>query len=207
LARLTYGIVVAALAALVSGFFVKTSTLPLIASIGLSALATAMILVGWGRRLRLEQERGGPLPERTRRRRGAEPAPPPEPQVEDIETVPDDDDAPYRPPRERAPRRPRRTADAVVELPADAELTYELPAAEEPPPRTRARPEPARPRPAPVQRRAQTRVVVIPGRGRYHTHSCRFARRDDAVEMTVATARRRGYEACSVCAPDDYVPV
>jgi len=203
LARLTYGIVAAALAALIAGFFVKTSTLPLILSIGFSAAATVLILIGWGRRLRLEQEHGAP-----------EPA---EEEVEEIDFielgVDELQDEPYRPPaRERPVREPRRVrrapriaADAVVELPEDAELTYEIPAvADEPPPRRR-KPKPTpkpKPRP-PARRRAQTRVVVVPGRGRYHTHSCRFAARDDAVEMTVATARRRGYEACSVCSPDE----
>jgi hypothetical protein len=47
------------------------------------------------------------------------------------------------------------------------------------------------------------RVMIVPGRGRYHRSSCRFARRSDAKEVTVATARRRGYDPCSVCAPDD----
>ena len=122
------------------------------------------------------------------------------------------------------PRRrpPKIAADAVVELPEDAELTYELPALEdEPPPRPRPRrkaasepaakpkPKPPVPKPAPPAPRRKAaanrgaRVVVVPGRGRYHTHACRFATRGGTVEMTVATARRRGYEACSVCSPDE----
>ena len=248
MARLTYGIVAAALAALIAGFFVKTSTLPLILSIGFSAGATVLILIGWGRRLRLEQEHGAPQAE-------------PEPQVEELDFidigVEEAEDAEYRrpvrsrpvrsgprarprppkiaadavveapelayerPARGRTRRRPPKIAtDVVVELPEDAELTYELPALEDeppPPPRRRAaskpaakpKPQPVAPTPAPPAPRRKAaanrsaRVVVVPGRGRYHTHACRFAARGDTVEMTVATARRRGYEACSVCSPDD----
>jgi len=207
LARLTYGIVAAALAALVAGFFVKTSTLPLILSIAFSAGATVLILIGWGRRLRVEQEHGVTRAE-------------PEPELEEIDFielgVDEDEDAEYRRPEPVSTRPPRRrppkiAADAVVELPEDTELTYELPAvADEPPrpPRKAPKGKP-KPKPKPVAPRRKpgagqgARVVVIPGRGRYHTHSCRFATRDDAVEMTVATARRRGYEACSVCSPDE----
>jgi hypothetical protein len=46
------------------------------------------------------------------------------------------------------------------------------------------------------------KVWVIPGRSRYHTRSCRFAKGDELREVTETTARRRGYVPCSVCNPD-----
>jgi hypothetical protein len=45
------------------------------------------------------------------------------------------------------------------------------------------------------------KVWVIPGRSRYHTQDCRFAKGDTLREVTEATAQRRGYVACSVCNP------
>jgi hypothetical protein len=226
MAKLTYGIVLAALAALVSGFFVKTSTLPLIASIGLSAVATLLILIGWGRRLRLESEAevAGPVPQ-------------PEVEIEDIDFIElgiGDDDTP--PPRRGRRARVRAGQAAAVPtsveedelmLPEDAELTFELPEISEEPEPARTRkgledldrvPSNAKRRPAAAKPAAKpkakpkakpgaspksNRVVIVPGRGRYHRSSCRFARRREAKEVTVATARRRGYEPCSVCDPDE----
>src|SRR2546426_9553612 len=121
MARLTYAVVAGALAALVAGFFVKSTTLPLIASIGLSALATLLILVGWGRRLRLEDE-GALEPE-------------PEPEIEDVEFIDlgmEEEEAPPR--RRRRPRREPVVAEEegfeLPELPEEAEITYEMPALE-----------------------------------------------------------------------------
>ena len=52
---------------------------------------------------------------------------------------------------------------------------------------------------APVKRGG---VIVIPDRGKYHTADCRYVRgAEGAVELTKATAARRGYEACGVCNP------
>jgi hypothetical protein len=45
------------------------------------------------------------------------------------------------------------------------------------------------------------KVWVIPGRSRYHTQDCRFAKGDTLREVTEATAQRRGYVACNVCKP------
>jgi hypothetical protein len=45
------------------------------------------------------------------------------------------------------------------------------------------------------------KVWVIPGRSRYHTQDCRFAKGDELREVTEATAQRRGYVACNVCKP------
>ena len=244
MARLTYGVVAGALASLVAGFFVKTSTLPLVLSIGLSAVATLLILIGWGRRLRLESEgaeRDAPEVEeidfielgaaeeepRPRARRSRAPrttrAPRPraaEPRTTALDAVAADeedlfaDEEPPPPPARprRAPRRPRTAApeiepsvDEPMELPDDTELTFELPEVTAAPRARRAAapaPEPPAVRPAPKPKGSR-KVVVVPGRGRYHTHDCRFAARGDAIELTMATARRRGYEACSVCAPDD----
>jgi uncharacterized protein (TIGR02300 family) len=47
------------------------------------------------------------------------------------------------------------------------------------------------------------KVIVVPGRDRYHAAGCRFVQgKGDAEEVTKTTAKRRGYEPCSVCSPD-----
>jgi hypothetical protein len=56
MARIVYGVVGAALATLVAGFFIQDSTLPLLVSIGFSLVAAVLILTGWARRIRLEDE-------------------------------------------------------------------------------------------------------------------------------------------------------
>jgi outer membrane biosynthesis protein TonB len=71
-----------------------------------------------------------------------------------------------------------------------------------PAPAQGAKPTPAgRPKAAAAKAKRGPRVKVIPGRSRYHAAGCRFAKSDDAVEVTEATARRRGYVACTVCKP------
>jgi hypothetical protein len=58
LARVTYAVLALAFATLVSGFFFRTSSLPLLLSIGLSGVVFVLILAGWSRRLRAAGQLG-----------------------------------------------------------------------------------------------------------------------------------------------------
>ena len=50
--------------------------------------------------------------------------------------------------------------------------------------------------------RRSGRVVVIPDRGRFHTHDCRFVRGVEGTEeLTRTQATKQGYQACGVCKP------
>ncbi|MGH2758886.1 MAG: hypothetical protein ACRDKJ_04900 [Actinomycetota bacterium] len=178
MARLTYAALALALASLVSGFFIRTTAVPLFASIGLSALVLILILRGWARKLRQTElgEDGEALDE-------------PAIQLEDLDVVEEIEatdfvvvDAGVA--RTARRRRPRPVATDVLE---------------EQEPRRR----PARPQP-PLARRPRTtgsarRVVVLPGRKRYHAPGCRFARGKGAEEIAESTARRRHFQPCSVC--------
>lgn len=271
MARLIYAFLALSLGTLVAGFLIRDSSIPLLVSIGLSAVVLLLILVGTSRRLRrsqaLEDEqdelaslevveidaesgagtevatsattsRRRPRParrraaaddtatmdaiddaadeepevtevverpaKRSRRKAAASKAPPKrkagtivEPELErdsfpEFAVDPEDDaasddiatgtDAGAEPPptiqmpAERAPARPRRRASASAPAPRDAATAVERPA-------------------------LTPKVWVIPGRSRYHTHGCRFAKGDTLREVTEATAVRRGYVPCSVCKP------
>ncbi len=64
---------------------------------------------------------------------------------------------------------------------------------------TATRKSPAKAAPA----RSTKKVIVVPGRDRYHTSGCRFVKgKDDTETVTLAAAKRGGYEPCSVCKPD-----
>jgi hypothetical protein len=297
-ARLIYVFLALALGTLVAGFLVRDSSIPLLVSIGLSALVLLLILVGTSRRLRqtvaLEDEQvelasleiveideadvvapeatvevQAPKPRQARRRRSAAAedtqameavadAPDPAGAVE-----PDETEVVVAPKRSRRakparravaakPKPPRRRAGTIVEpqpeIEPDAFPEFEVETDEEPaeepdggaaaetvadaePPLTIDTPssrEPARPRrrasraataarpgarteagaAAGAERTAATerpvlspKVWVIPGRSRYHTQDCRFAKGDTLREVTEATAQRRGYVACTVCKP------
>jgi hypothetical protein len=174
-ARLTYAALALALGALVSGFFIRTTAVPLFASIGLSALVLLLILRGWARRLREESPDLDELPEFD--------------EVEEVEAA-----------------EPLDATDIVV---VDAaEVSGEQPAvaakaARRTTPRAprqpRARPRPVRTPPARTTRGRTRRVVVLPGRTRYHIPGCRFAHGKGAEEISEATARRRRFQPCSVC--------
>src|SRR5688500_12807641 len=56
MAKVVYGVVAGALVTLVAGFFVRTSAIPLLVSIGLSVAAAVLVTAGWARRIRLEDE-------------------------------------------------------------------------------------------------------------------------------------------------------
>ena len=44
-------------------------------------------------------------------------------------------------------------------------------------------------------------VVAVPDRQRYHKPDCRYAKVKGAEAMSVSAARRRGYDACTICKP------
>ncbi len=176
MARLTYAALALALASLVSGFFIRTTAVPLFASIGLSALVLILILRGWARKIRQTElgEEGEEL---------AEPAI----QLEEFDVMEEleaTDIVVVEPGAERTERR-RRRGSAVTDV------------LEERP----SRPKPARPPRTRKPRSAGTarRVVVLPGRTRYHAPGCRFARGKGAEEIAESTARRRNFQPCSVC--------
>lgn len=238
MARLTYGSVVAALVALVAGFFVRTSNVPLLVSIGFSALSTVLILGGWGRRLRKEREgEVAPSPEidfidvgtsdepdtgvrarlATRRAERALRAHTDElPVVEEEEEEEERVRKPRKPrakPRAKRRARPEPAAPvSYVDLEADLEdlpdpADIVAPSRPKVAPKAKAKPKPktkAKPKPKPKSPSGGTanEVIIVPGRGRYHRPGCRFADVPIAKPMPVATARRRGYVACSVCTPD-----
>ena len=114
--------------------------------------------------------------------------------------------------RGRRRRARRRTRDGDV-AEAEPPLAIEMPPprkaprsrrrAASPPPRAPATPsERLTAQPAGLSPPGLSpKVWVIPGRSRYHTQDCRFAKGDDLREVTEATAQRRGYVACNVCKP------
>ena len=51
------------------------------------------------------------------------------------------------------------------------------------------------------QEAVQEVVVALPGRRRFHRPECRYAKVPGGEEMTAATARKRGYDACGICKP------
>lgn len=177
MARLTYAALALALGSLVSGFFVRTTAIPLFASIGLSALVLILILRGWARRMR-EAELG------EADEAGAEIQ---AEEFEVLEEITAGDIVVVDPGAERTERRARARSVATEVL-------------EERAPRAK----PARP-PRPQQPRAARaaggtrRVVVLPGRKRYHAPGCRFARGKGAEEISESTAKRRHFQPCSVC--------
>lgn len=190
MARLTYAALGLALAALVSGFFVRDSTIPLYASILLSAVVSVLIMTGWTRRLRREGafgEEGGARADETEI-------------VEiDIDEL-DDDERPAR------PVRPARTDRAES---AERTVRFDKPAAPSTM-RDRIRQElaelrQAEPPPAPVVLRERApapgvaKVFVHPGREKYHTRTCRYAKGPEVREVRESVAIDRGYVACGVC--------
>jgi outer membrane biosynthesis protein TonB len=229
-AKVIYAVTAAALAALVAGFFVDTSNVPLFTSIALSAVVMFLILFGWSRRIRSGMDLLGDVQQTE--------------VVEDLAVVELAEEE-FHPPARR--KRPTVTgvstpADvtAVIERPARAKTRPKpKPAAKPKPPvkpKPAAKPKPldrpkskpaakrAAPKPVPRKRAAAVkapakrpaarkapakkkkkaptkRVVVIPGRERYHRRGCRFAQTDEAREVRESTARDRGYEPCSVCSP------
>jgi hypothetical protein len=239
-ARITYGVLALAFATLVSGFFFRHSSLPLLISIGLSGVVFVLILAGWSRRLRQagapglapngdeEEDLGGGIvvvdldatgeitkvappaaraASRTAKGGAAKTAV--------IER---------KPARKAAPRKAvtpkvsakKTTRKAPVREVREEHLEF-MPVSTDdetatavvpPPPPAKRKPAnakgssksktPAR-KSKPKSKPAERRVVVIPGRDRYHVAGCRFARAPGAQRIAESTAKRRGYTACSVC--------
>lgn len=179
MARLTYAALALALGALVSGFFIRTTAVPLFASIGLSALVLLLILRGWARRLK-ETPDGDEL------------------EVDDIEEIEviDAGDIVVVDPDAVSVEHP-----AVVPRAARKTKSPETTRRETIKPRSRPRPVHT-PRTRTPGGASSRRVVVLPGRSRYHIAGCRFAHGKGAEEISEATARRRHFQPCSVCLGD-----
>lgn len=185
MARLTYAALALALGALISGFFVRSTAVPLFASIGLSALVLILILRGWARRMRQAPELGRDVVELD--------------EIVDLEAEEfveaDADEFVVVEPGEQSLELPALTG-------ARGRRAKEREAPRERPERvTRSRPE-RPPRPRGGAGRGSRRVVVLPGRSRYHMPNCRFAQGKGAEEIAESTARRRHFQPCSACMRD-----
>jgi hypothetical protein len=219
-AKVIYAVMALALGALVAGFFVDTSNVPLIGSIVLSGAVMLLILFGWSRRIRKgldlmdgEQDEDVAMDEILPAEKdepalvGVKPIvsgvePKVEPKRSRKDTDEPSDDAFKRPAAETGvmkaiaeesttvlPKtRPATRASAPVRKKAPAKV---------PAGKAKAKPK-AKAAPA-----TGPRVLVIPGRSRFHHPGCRFAKGDDLREVSEAVARRRGYEPCNVCARAD----
>ena len=225
MARITYAALGLAFAALVSGFFVRSSSIPLIASIALSAVVSVLILVGWTRKMRreglgfeieeaevgeieeipvVEFDEEGPVEEvAAERKRGRRMGK----VLAGISRRPAADDTIVQPPGIEPP-----VAEPTLVEPV-ASRTLREKGAPKPKPRPRPAAKPAhrpkalagqkssRPKAgaASARRRARRKVLVIPGRERFHAADCRYAQGDDLREVSEDLARRRGYTPCGLC--------
>lgn len=206
MARVTYAALGLAFAALVGGFFVRGSSIPLIASIALSAVVSVLILFGWTRKMRRE---GLGL--------GMDEAEVGE--IEEISLVEFDEEGKIEGEEVGAGktrgRRMGKVLAGISRQPAPDDTIVESPVVQPGfrTPRSRGAAKPAtRPKAlarqkAPVRSktgaaagsRARKKVFVIPGRERYHAAECRYAQGDDLREVSEDLARRRGYTPCGLC--------
>jgi outer membrane biosynthesis protein TonB len=223
LARVTYAALGLAFAALVSGFFVRDSSIPLIASIALSAAVSVLILFGWTRKMRregfglemgeaevgeieeialVEFDEVGKLEgeevavEKKRGRRLGK-------VMAGISRRPAPDDtiveAPIVEPAVRTPRPKPATARPATAKPTARKPTAAKPASPRPKPLAKQKPS-VRPKVSVAAGgRSRRKVFVIPGRERYHSADCRYAHGDDLREVSEDLARRRGYTPCGLC--------
>ena len=201
LARVTYGLVGAALIALVLGIFVMSeNNTMLYISIALSILCIALVVFGAARRARYISPEGeeaeepevvsvddGPMTEEVSSDEVLS-------AFEDTdeggwdEEEEEEEDLADEDVEEVAPRR----APAKAKTPAKKTGPKKKPAAKRAAASGRT-----------TTRTATRKVIVVPGRDRYHTADCRFVKgKDDTEEIAAATAKRRGYEPCSVCNPE-----
>ena len=186
MARLIYALLALAAVALVAGFLVSSTNLPLLGSIAFSAIVSVLILYGNSRRLRREGELFAG---------DEEPA-------EEMEEIVEVDEF------ELAEEfgKPSRTATTATKAPSTTSRASETTRIV-PPKRATPKRKPATKK-APSKRApskttaSSSRVKVIPGRSKYHRAGCRFAKGDDVRTVTEVTAKRRGYLACSVCFKD-----
>jgi hypothetical protein len=224
-ARLTYAVLAFALGTLVTGFVVRSSSVPLLVSIGFSAIVIVLLLLGWSRRLRASGAFGveaesdlddlqivevddvtqiaatvpsGPSagPSAGRAASAGGPA---TTQMPVVLIEPDDaEEAAGEPGDDDASFR-RREPAASKKSPAKRTPAAAAKAAARKAPAGRAKAK-AKPK-ATAKPKPSPKVFVIPGRERFHARGCRFAKGDDVREVTEAIARRRGYVPCSVCKP------
>ncbi len=195
MARVTYAALGLAFAALVSGFFVRSSSVPLIASIALSAVVSVLILVGWTRKMRREGL-------------GLEPEEVEVGEIEDIALVEFDEEGEIEEVKvgKKRGRRLEKVLAGISRQPAPDVTVVEPPAEisrpkAAPRPKAGARAKPTvRPKAAAGSgSRARKKVFVIPGRERYHSAECRYAKGDDLREVSEDLARKRGYTPCGLC--------
>ncbi|MEX2394979.1 MAG: hypothetical protein WD826_10925 [Actinomycetota bacterium] len=225
MARLIYAVLALALASLVAGFVVRTTAVPLIASVALSAIVTVMILYGWSKRLRAsgafdeevevspemeellvvevdEAEITGEVPVRRRRRD----------KVKAAATMAIDRELSFEPARDEeddldvttVERRvkPKGKTKPKSKAAARSKSAVSKPKAAGSRPKaeaSKAKPK-AKGKPASSAPRGP-RVIVIPGAAKYHKKGCRFAKGDDIREVSTSVASKRGYEPCGACKP------
>lgn len=205
LARVTYALVGLALATLIGGFFTPDSNVLLFISIGLSVGAILLVLVGAARRAR--EAPGVVLDEELFADVDADEevdealAAIGEEDEEDFEELLDVDEeededvfADEDEEEEEPEPAPRRSAARTKTKPKAKPKTKPKPKATKSKPKTKTK----------TTSRA-ARVIVVPGRDRYHSSGCRFVKGksgDEIERITEATAKRRGFEPCSVCSPD-----
>src|SRR5581483_4369552 len=183
MARVIYGFLGAALAALIAGFFIKHSSLPLYISMSFSVAAMALWTAGSLRRARAEISGSSDAvdveeldAEEIEAVKAKAPAPD---ETLAIESIDDEEFAPPKP----KPSRPRPSKSA-------------------PPKPKPAKPKPVVKRKPTVKRKpAAKRVAVVPGAERYHKPTCRFAQSPEIRMVSEAIAIGRGYVPCGVCKP------
>lgn len=207
MARVTYAALGLAFAALVGGFFVRGSSIPLIASIALSAVVSVLILFGWTRKMRRE----GLGLEMEEAEVG---------EIEEISLVEFDEEGKIEGEKvvagAKRGRRMGKVLAGISRQPAPDDTIVESPVVQPgsrtPRPKGAAKPA-TRPKALARQKasvrpktgaaasgsRARKKVFVIPGRERYHAAECRYAQGDDLREVSEDLARRRGYTPCGLC--------
>jgi hypothetical protein len=220
MARLLIYVVLAAdVVALIVGFFIKSTSLPLWVSTGLSVGVAILILFGWSRVVRDEDVDAAsdeeledldvdeePAEKRARRSRRKAPLP------ETISFVAPDESlfAPEEPraaePEPRAAKpRPRSVEPKPRPVRPKPRPLRPKPRSVRSKPQAPAKPTAARRKPAkakaPARRTANRSVAVVPGASKYHKPTCRFAQSDNVRMVPERIAKERGYVACGICKP------
>lgn len=211
LARVTYGLVAAALLTLIGGFLVRENNILLYVSIGLSVAAIVLVLVGAARRAR--EAPIGEVGEPAFADVGSEEEIP-EDVLEAFDELAEDEEFEEEEEEEEEFALEGEEDEEDFEFEEEEPAPVRRSAATKAKAKTKARPKPkpkakAKPKPkaktkaAAARSTGASRVIVVPGRDRYHTADCRFVKgKDDIEEVARTTAKRRGYEPCSVCSPD-----
>lgn len=202
LARITYGVVAVAFATLIAGFFQRSSNALLYVSIVLSVLAIVLVLIGAARRARevpVAEPAGPSMAEEPASRTMEEPDAAGVLSSLDLDEDDDEDEL-----EEVAAPRARSTPTRRAPASRSRTRAASRPAASRGTSRsTTSRSTTARSTAASRSSRSPAKVLVVPGRDRYHATGCRFiVDKADVEEISSATAKRRGYQRCSVCKPD-----